>query len=283
MGKIGIIADTACDLTNELCIKNNIERIPFYVNINGKEYLSGKDISVEELFKFSRENKSVPKTSQITIVEFVKRFKEYLEKYDEIIYIGLSSKFSGTFNNARLAKIELESDKIHLIDSMNLSSGIGLLLLKACKLRDMGKTALEIVKEVERCVPLVRTQFAINTLDYLHWGGRCSGTTHLFGSMLRIKPIVKVVDGGMIVAKKPIGKFEKALKVMLEMVRADIDNIDPDNIMITHCLADDDAQYLKKEVNEMVKLANINETFADVIVSAHCGPRTIGILYILEK
>lgn len=283
MVKIGIIADTACDLTNELCEKHNIERIPFYVNVNGKEYLSGRDITVEELFKFSRENKSIPKTSQITIVEFTKKFKEYLEKYDEIIYIGLSSKFSGTFNNARLAKMELDTDKVHIVDSMNLSSGIGLLLLRACKYRDMGKSALEIVKEVERCVPLVRTQFAINTLDFLHWGGRCSGTAHLFGGILRVKPIVRVVDGGMMVAKKPIGKFEKALKVMLDMVRADIDNIDPDNIMITHCLADDDAQYLKKEVSEMIKGANINETFADVIVSAHCGPRTIGILYILEK
>ena len=121
-----------------------------------------------------------------------------LEKYDEIIYIGLSSKFSGTFNNARLAKMELDTDKVHIVDSMNLSSGIGLLLLRACKYRDMGKSALEIVKEVERCVPLVRTQFAINTLDFLHWGGRCSGTAHLFGGILRIKPIVRVVDGGMI-------------------------------------------------------------------------------------
>ena len=286
MNKIGIIADTACDLTKELLEKNNIKTIPFYVNINGKEYLSGRDISVEELFKYSKEHKCVPKTSQISMLDFIEKFEEYLKEYDEIIYIGLSSKFSGTYNNARLAKEELESeykDKIHIIDSHNLSSGIGLLLLKACKLRDLGKSAIEIVEEVNRCIPLVRTQFAINTLDYLHWGGRCSGTTHLFGSLLRIKPIIKVVDGGMMVAKKPIGKFEKALKVMLDMVSADKDNIDPDNVMVTHCLANDDAKYLKEKVNEIIKADNVHETFADVIVSAHCGPRTIGILYILNK
>ncbi len=283
MSKIGIIADTACDLTKELIIKNNIELIPFYVNVNGKEYLSGKDITVEELFKYAEKHKAIPKTSQISFITFMEEFKKYLQKYDEIIYIGLGSKSSGTFNNARLAKEELNSDKIYLIDSQNLSSGIGLLLLKACKLRNLGKSCIEIVKEVQRCVPLVRTQFAINTLDYLHWGGRCSGTTHLFGSLLRIKPIVKVVDGTMIVAKKPIGKFEKALKVMIDMVRAEKDNIDPDNIMITHCLADEDAQYLKKEISEFVTTDSIHETYADVIVSAHCGPRTIGILYILEK
>jgi len=283
MSKIGIIADTACDLTKELITKNNIEIIPFYVNVNGKEYLSGKDITVEELFKYAEKHKVIPKTSQISFLTFMEEFEKYLQKYDEIIYIGLGSKFSGTFNNVRLAKEELNSEKIHLIDSQNLSSGIGLLLLKACKLRNLGKSCNEIVKEVQRCVPLVRTQFAINTLDYLHWGGRCSGTTHLFGTLLRIKPIVKVVDGAMMVAKKPIGKFEKALKVMIDMVRAEKDNIDPDNIMITHCLADEDAQYLKKEISEFVSTDSIHETYADVIVSAHCGPRTIGILYILEK
>lgn len=282
MGKIGILTDTASDLTNELYEKNNIERLPFYVTINGKEYLSGRDITVQELFEYSKKTKTIPRTSQISPSKFVSYFESYLEKYDELIYIGLSSKFSGTINNANIAATEFNG-KVKVIDSMNLSSGIGLLVLKACKWRDMGKSSEEIVEELNRCVPLVRTQFAINTLTYLHYGGRCSDATRLFGTLLKIKPIVKVVNGGMVVAKKPIGKLTKALNVMLQMVEAEKDNIDLDNVMITHCLANEEAQYLREGLGKFLNLENVHETFADVIVSSHCGPKTIGILYILKN
>ena len=211
-------------------------------------------------------------------------FNNMLEKYEQIIFIGLGSHFSGTLSNAMLAAKELDPEwkKIYVIDSQNLSSGIGLLVLKACKLRDLGWNVEDIVKEVKRCVPLVRTQFAVNTLNHLHMGGRCSGTTKLFGTLLKIKPIIRVVDGVMIVAKKPIG-YGKALNAILEYVKNDADNIDPDYVMITHCMADNDAVYLRNELNKFIKCDNLRETHADVIVSTHCGPRTIGILYILKQ
>ena len=282
MEKIGILTDTASDLSLELYEKNNIERMPFYVTINGKEYLSGKDITVEELFQYAKKNKSIPRTSQITPSKFIEYFEGYLKKYDQLIYIGISSQFSGTINNANIAASEFDG-KVKVVDSLNLSSGIGLLVLRACKWRDMGKTSDEIVQELNRCIPLVRTQFAINTLTYLHYGGRCSDVTRLFGTLLKIKPIVKVVNGKMVVAKKPIGKLTKALNVILQMVEADKDNIDLDNVMITHCLADEEAQYLKEGLTKFLQPENVHETFADVIVSSHCGPKTIGILYILKK
>lgn len=280
---IGIITDSAVDLTQEILDDNNIEVMNYSIIMGGKSYISRVEVKVHDIFEYADTHKELPRTSQITPKGFVDYYTEFLEKYERIIYIGLGSHFSGTFNNANLAAKELGDDgRVTVIDSMNLSSGIGLLVLKACKLRDEGKTVEEITKEVTRCVPLVRTQFAVDTLKYLHMGGRCSGASKLFGTLLKIKPIIRVVNGEMVVAAKPIG-YNKALKTILDYVKRDLDNIDLDNVMVTHCLADKDAVYLKEELNKFLVCDNLRETFADAIVSTHCGPRTIGILYILKK
>lgn len=280
--EIGIITDTASDLTQEMYQKYDVTCVPFFVEVNGKSYQSGKDITVEQLFDIAKKEKKIPRTSQITPVNFMEYFKKGLEKYKQLIYIGIGSSFSGTFNNAYLAAQELGEDKVIVIDSENLSSGEGLLVLKACKLRNEGKSVNEIVAEVKRCVPLVKTSFAVETLEYLHLGGRCSGTAKLFGTLLKIKPIIKVVEGKMMVAKKPIGSYKKALDIMLGNVVADLENIDLENVLVTHCKADKDAKYLIEELKKIVPEECIHETFAESIVSTHCGPRTIGILYILK-
>jgi len=169
------------------------------------------------------------------------------------------------------------------VDSQNLSTGIGLLLLKAAKFRDQGDDLETIVNKVEKIVPFVRTQFAINTLEYLHKGGRCSGTARIFGTWLKIKPIITVIEGQLYVAKKPRGKFTVALEVLLDYLRADKDRVDEDCLFITHSLATEDAQYLRAKIQEIVKVKQIYETQASGVISTHCGPRTIGILYIVNK
>ena len=190
------------------------------------------------------------------------------------------SGFSSCFNSARIGTMDL--DKVFCIDSKNLSSGTGLLVLKMCKLRAQGLSAKEIAEEIENLVPNVRSQFAINTLEYLHMGGRCSGASKLFGTLLKLKPIIKVVDGAMVVSKKPIG-FNKALNAMLDDVIKEKDNMDLDHIMVTHSKADEDAQYLINELSKHFDKNIIMETHASGTVSTHCGPRTIGILYIAKK
>lgn len=280
--KIGIITDTASDLSDEMYQNLNIELIPYYVEVNGKNYQSGKDITVDELFEISKREKKIPHTSQITSIMFEGYFNKYLEKYDKIIYICLGSGFSGTYNNACVAAKEIGEDKVYVFDSQNLSSGEGLLVLRACKMRDLGKNVNEIITELERCVPRTRTSFVIDTLEFLHMGGRCSSLSKIFGTLLNIKPIIKVVDGKMMVAKKPIGSYKKALDIIYNNFLADLDKIDLDNVLITHCKADKDAAYLKEQMKGVVPEACIHETFAGSTVSTHCGPRTIGILYILK-
>ena len=155
--KIGIVTDTASDLTNEIYEEKNIELIPYYVNIDGTDYLSGRDIEVKELFDYADVHKTLPKTSQITPSRFETEFKNLLEKYEDIVFICLGSGFSGTCSNAEMVAEEIGNGHIHVVDSKNLSSGLGLLVLKACKLRDEGKSALEIKTEIKSLETEIRT------------------------------------------------------------------------------------------------------------------------------
>lgn len=281
MRKVNIITDCTSDLTPELKEKYGIREFPLIINIGDKSYKGGVDIDTKMLFKLIDETGEMPHTASVPPAYFAELVKEYPADED-VIYMGISGGISGTFNNARLATEECPN--FYPIDSANLSTGIGLLLLKAAKFRDQGMSAQEIVDEIEKIKPRVRTQFAIDTLDYLHKGGRCSGTARLFGTLLKIKPIVKVVDGKMVVAKKPIGAYKKACDTLLEMFDADIDNIDPDFVFVTHPDAHSDAIYLMDELKKRnVQIDNLVETNASSVIAAHCGPRTIGILYILKK
>lgn len=281
MNRVGIITDSTSDLTKEMYKQYNIEVLPLYVILDGKTYEDGVDITMEEMYKKVDECGQLPKSSNVPPAMFEKNFSEYLEKYDQLFYIGISGDLSATYQNAKIASENFEKGKIYVADSKNLSSGIGLLLLKACKFRDEGCDAKEICEKVEELVPYVRTQFAINTLKYMHMGGRCSGVSKLFGTMLKLKPIIKVVDGGMIVAKKPIG-YNRALNALLEYAKADLEKMDLDHVFITHCLGKDDEIYLRSELSKYIDNDVLLETCASGVIATHCGPRTIGILYIVK-
>lgn len=279
MSKIKIICDSSIDLPLSVIEEEDIEILHFTVTMNNVTYYDGKTITVDKMYELVEKYKQLPKTSAFGPETFEKTVKKFSD-YDDIIITGIGSGFSSSFSSSRIGTMDFPN--VHCIDSQNLSSGTGLLVLKMCKLRKEGKNANEIVEEIEKLIPLVRSQFAVNTLEFLHMGGRCSGASKLFGSMLRLKPIIKVVDNGMVVAKKPIG-FQKALNAMLDEVIREKDNIDLDHIMVTHSKADEDAQYLINELSKHFDKDIIMETHASGTISTHCGPRTIGILYIAKE
>lgn len=280
MRKINIITDCTSDLSPELLAQNNIKVVPLLVTFGEESYRDGIDLTTQELYQKVEQYKALPKSAAVPPAQYHEIFSQY-PKDEDVIFMGIGAGFSGNYQNALLASQDF--DNVYVVDSGNLSSGIGLLLLKICKFRDEGLSTQEIIQKIDEIRPLVRTQFAINTMDYLHMGGRCSGTAKIFGTLLKIKPIIKVVDGKMIVAKKPHGKYERALDALLDYVKDDLDNLDLDNIFVTHSLADDDAKYLLSELKKLVKVKNIYETKASGVISTHCGPRTIGILYIVNK
>ena len=277
--KVLILTDSACDLPQSYLDENNVKLISFHINLKEKTFLDRVDITTKEMFKKIEQAKEITKTAAIAPGEYEQFFKQYVDEYD-LVYIGLASGFSSSYNSAKLAAENF--DNVYVVDSQNLSSGVGLLVNKAVKFRNEGFTASEIAQKVQEIVPLVRVQFVIDTLKYLHMGGRCSGMAKIFGTALKLKPIIRVIDNAMVVAKKPIG-YNRGLQAMLGYLEQDKDNIDEDMLTITHCLADEDAKYLKQQVPTIVDHKNIVETHAGCVISTHCGPRCIGILYILKQ
>lgn len=280
---IKIITDSTNDLSTKLIEKLGIEVIPLYVNFSDQSFLDGKEIHVEELYKLVEEKNELPKTAAIPIPTFEAAFKKYVDEGYDVIYTGISKQMSRTYENAMLAAREVNPEKIHIVDSMNLSTGIGLLLLKACKYRDENMSASEIVERLNQDNKRVLSQFAIEKMDYLYKGGRCSSIAKLFGTLLKIKPIIAVRDGKMHVQKKPIGKMKIALDAMIKQIIADKERLDTDHIIITHSIAYEYCDYiygvLKKEFPDI----DIICTVAGCVISSHCGKGTIGILYMVKE
>ncbi len=283
MNKIKIIVDSTSDLTKEYLEENNISVIPLGVTFGDKVYHDGIDITVKDLYSYVEQNKTLPKTSAISVGEFITCFQKYIDEGYDIFYTGISSKMSSSYQNACLASENFEKGRILIFDSLNLSTGIGLQVTRAVKLVKEGKNLAEINEELLKIRPLVRSQFLIETMDYLYKGGRCSGVAYFLASALYLKPIIRVVDGGMIVYKKPIGKTIKACNALLEIFKKDLPNMDTSLVMLTSTFADNSEKYLYNELLKYLPAENIMVTHAGAVISSHCGPGTIGILYIMKK
>ena len=280
--KVKLLVDSTCDLPLEYLQENNVEVIPLLVTFKEEEYKDLIEISGEKLYQKVEELGVLPKTASRSIGSFIETYEKiFSEGYDQIVYISIGSKLSGTVQNARLASDDYEG-KIFIHDSNNLSTGIGLQVIKAVELIKEGKTAEEIASYLSEYAPKVRSQFAVESLDFLYKGGRCSQTSYIFGKGLKIKPIIRVVDGGLIVYKKVIGKMVNALNKQLEIFKEDLENADLSKIMITHSFADESAKYLFEQLKQYVPEENIMVTNAGCVISSHCGKGTIGILYALK-
>ncbi|MDD4584448.1 MAG: DegV family protein [Bacilli bacterium] len=284
MRKVIIASDSTCDLSDELLKKYDIKTVPLYINLGGISYHDKVDITVPEMYEKIGNSEGFPKTSATTPADFYEFFKPFIDDGYDIVYTGIGGKLSGTLQSAYIASQEFESGRIFLVDSCNLSTGIGLILMKAVKYRDSGMGASDIAKKIEDIVPRVRSQFVIDTLEYLHKGGRLSGSTALVATALRIKPMIKVVDGGMVVAKKTIGSLTRAIKVMVDEFIETFDKVDKDFVFITHSESHQNADFIRNRISKVSpQIGNLVETNAGCVISSHCGPGCIGILYIEEE
>lgn len=281
MNKVIIMSDSTCDLSQAIIDEHNIKLIPLYVSFNEETYEDRVNITTKKLYELVDEKGILPKTSAPSTGVFHEFFKPYIDKGYDIVYIGISSKLSSTIQSAIIAAREFEEGRIQIVDSMNLSTGIGLLVLKAVKFAATGDSALTIAEKVNKIIPKIETAFVIDTMEYLYKGGRCSGIANFVGTMLKIKPIIHVVDGGMIVGAKPRGR-KKAYELLLDKIYADKNKLDPDFVMVTHSLNYEAAKYLKDEINKKLNITNLYETTAGCVISSHCGRGTIGILYITK-
>lgn len=281
---IKIISDSTCDLSKDLIEKYNIDILPLHIHLGEAEYQDGVTIAPDEIYDWSDANNTTPKTSAASMIEVIDMFQPYIDNGDEIICFSISSSMSANHNVMRLAVEDMEAeDKIHVIDSANLSTGIGLLVIEAAIMAQEGKSAAEIVAKIEELKPLVSASFVVDTLTYLHRGGRCSSVAALAGGVLKLHPKI-VVDGGkMDASKKYRGKINSVILSYTKDMEEDLKNAKKDRVFITHsgceqAILDEVYQYLKS----LNRFDEILTTRAGSVISSHCGPGTLGVLFIRQ-
>ncbi|MHA0857804.1 DegV family protein [Paenibacillus sp. CMAA1364] len=278
MPNIKIFADSTSDLPTSWIEQFNIGIVPLYVVFGEESLKDGVEISPTDLYQRVSENGVLPRTAAPSPADFIAAFTPYTEQGDQILYISLSSELSSTYQNALIAAAEFPADQIAVFDSLNLSSSIGLLVMKAVHAASSGQPLRDIVSLLEAVRPQIEAEFVVDTLEYLYKGGRCSGMQNLIGSLLKIRPIIKVSNGTMTPAYRVRGKREKAVEMLLQNALDKKDLMDHDLILVVHSLAQDDAILLQQSLQSHTT-AEVAIATAGCVISCHCGPQTIGIMY----
>ena len=277
---VKILADSTCDLSPSLISRYKIGIIPLYVHLGEKEYKDGVDITPSDLYKWSDEHNETPRTSAPGIEDI----ESFLDKdsADEYVIFTISSSMSSSYNNCILAAEDLEmTDRVHVIDSANLSTGIGLQVIKAAELAAAGMTASEIAAEIEKIKRKVRASFVVDTLTYLYRGGRCSGVSAFLGSALRLHPRIEVIDGAMHPEKKYRGKNTRFIMDYVRDMENDLKSAVRDRVFITHSGCDREiVEDVRAYLEGLGRFDEILETTAGAVISSHCGPGTLGVLFI---
>ncbi|MBQ6946544.1 MAG: DegV family protein [Clostridia bacterium] len=281
MSKIILSSDSVCDLSRELIEKIDLTIMPLLVGLGEEYFQDGVDIIPQNIYDFVAENKKLPKTAARSIADYTDFFTK-LGAEGEVIHFVISSDMSSSLQNAVIAAGEV-GDHIHVIDSRNLSAGIGLLILDAHEMRAEGKSADEIVAGINNRVDKVRASFVVDTLDYLRMGGRCSAAAALGANMLKLHPCIEVKDGKMGVGAKYRGKMSKVIKDYADDKLA-VANIDPRHVFVTHTECDAEVvNAVLEKVKALGIFENIYETEAGCTVNSHCGPGTLGVLYEVKE
>ena len=279
---IKIISDSTCDLSKDLIEKYDIAILPLHIHLDEEEYQDGVTITPDEIYTWADANNTTPKTSAASMIEAIELFEPYIKNGDEIISFSISSTMSANNNVMRLAAEDLEAeDKIHVIDSANLSTGIGLLVIEAAIMAKEGKSAEEIVARIEELKTRVSASFVVDTLTYLHRGGRCSSVAALAGGALKLHPKIVVENGKMGANKKYRGKMSSVILSYAKDLEEELKNAKKDRVFITHSGCDASIIASVREYLESLNVFDeILETRAGGVVSSHCGPGTLGVIFI---
>ncbi len=277
-----ILSDSTCDLSKDIVNARDIRISPLTVVFGDENHLDGVDVTPDDVYAYYKKSGKLAKTTATNMAEHEDFISENVPEGKEAVYFTISSELSTTFNNARLATEDM--DNVYVIDSRNLSTGIGLLVLHACDLADEGKSAKEIYDEITAMTENVDASFVVDTLEYLHKGGRCSSIAALGANLLKLRPMIQVKGGKMTVTKKFRGKMPEVLKQYVTEKLNDENRFIGKRIFVTHSgNCDEIAEELKAIVLEKQPDKEVLITRAGCTVSCHCGPGTLGILGIREN
>lgn len=277
--RIKITSDSTCDLTKELIEKYDIEIFPLTIIKGAGEYLDGIEIQPEDIFEYVESGAGITHTSAVNVSDFTEKFEVFSKEYDAVIHVSLGSDFSACCQNAMIAASNF--DNVYVVDSRNLSSGIGHLVLDAAILAVQGLLPAEIVDTLNERAKKIEASFIIDTLKYLYRGGRCSGVAALGANVLKLKPCIEVVDGKMDVGKKYRGNFDKVIIQYVNDKLAGRGDLDYRRIFVTHAsgVPKDVIDNVIKTIKASGNFEEIIESIAGCTISHHCGPVCLGVLY----
>ena len=276
-----ITADSTCDLSKELIERFDIKVVPLTITMGDDSFLDGQGFSQAEMYARYRADGTLPKTSAVGYQEFMDFFSQYTEAGYEVVHLDISCELSATYSNAVLAAQELEG--VYPVDSRMLSTGVGLLAIEGADCRDKGMNAADIAARLTALTEKVDTSFVLDTLEFMWKGGRCTGFTALGANVLKLKPALEMKDGKLGVYKKYRGNISSVYKQYIKERLAG-KKVRPEHIFITESGEIEDS--VIEEVVEFVRgltgAKEIHHTVAGCTVTSHCGPKTLGVLFMVE-
>ena len=280
MMKIKIISDSTCDLSPELLAKYDIDILPLYVVTGDKTQKDGLEITPENIYDYVKETGKLPSTSAPNVDDYMAKFKKWRDEGYEVVHFNISSDFSSAYQNALNAASQ--TDGVYVVDTRNLSTGSGLVVLHGAELAQQGKSAAEIKEACDAMTDKVEASFVVDSIDYLHKGGRCSSVAALGANLLKLKPLIEVLDGKMKAGKKYRGNIDKVILNYVSDKLSGRDDIDKHRIFITHTKFNEvTVQQVRKKITELYPgFEEILETTAGCTITSHCGPGTLGILFV---
>ncbi len=274
-----ILSDSTCDLSEAILKEYNISLVPLTVVKDGKEYKDGVTITPDEIFAHVAAGGDLCSTSANSVGEYADEFAKHSEKYDGLLHINIGSGFSSCYQHACIAASDF--DNVKVVDSMNLSTGQGLVVLEACRLAKECASLEELYEKVQAFTEKVEASFLVDKLNYLAKGGRCSSVAALGANLLNLKPCIDVKEGKMGVSKKYRGKYGKCLATYVQERLADRDDIRRDVLFVTKTsVSDEEYEAVMEAVREFGNFETVYETLAGCTVSCHCGPGTLGVLFV---
>ena len=280
--KIQITCDSTCDLPLQMREKYNIAVLPMIVNLGDQSYRDGADVTCDDLFAYVESTGKLPKTSAISIYEYDQFFSKFVEDGMEVIHISLSSELSSTYQNACIAAEDVGN--VYVIDSRSLSAGSAHLVLLARELAETGMEATEIVETVKQARERLDASFVLQTLDYLHKGGRCSGVAAFGANVMKLRPEILVTDGKMDVGRKYRGSLEKSVMAYVKGCLEGRQDVDTGRIFLMHTGVSQDVLYkICALVKELQPFEEVIIGTAGCTITSHCGPDCLGLLFMKKK
>ena len=276
---IKILSDSTCDLSTELLEKNNITLVPLTIIKDDKPYADGVTITPDDIFNHVAAGGSLCTTTALCAAEYQEWFEKFAKDYDGIVHINIGSGFSSCHQNACIAASEF--DNVVVIDSQNLSTGQGLVVLEACRLAQTASSLAELKTALDAYTERVEASFLLDRLEYMVKGGRCSAAAALGANLLNLKPCIEVKGGKMAVVKKYRGNYAKSLAAYVKDRIANRDDLDLNTLFVTNTpVTDECMQAVMNAVNEFSRFETMYHTTAGCTMSCHCGPGTLGVLFV---